>query len=360
MSVTRCDRLASRTLTVLLVALGVMTGLTSQATAADHAAAVTPQAGTPPADQGQVPTRAERRQTERSVQREAEQAIEAQRAGLVQEAAKALEEIQTILELLADEEKARTNTEKIFDLLRSAIGRLELVMARDPQLAAAPVDVRPILIEFGGTLEEVRATRETIVAMVEEERLQPARRALQPFAEEIVVRVIQLPLAAYRDALLLTARLVDQARHEEARTALETVLNTVVASDDILPLPLLRATAWLDQAVRLLETGQTLTAEQRAAAEAEARARGESGKVDETEDPAVLLREAERELARAEAFGYITADTLDSLRERLDDIRDQLKDRASAAASIKALMENIRTLWGDLPSEQDNAGDRAD
>ncbi len=287
------------------------------------------------------PTRAERREAERAVRGEAEAAVAREREALVQEAVAALEEARAVLELL---DGGPERLDEIYAKLRSALGRLDLVIAREPGLAFAPVEVRPILVEFGGSLETVRETRRVIEEMVEEGRLQPARRALRSFAEEIVVRVLSVPLVAHRDALLLTARLVDRGRFDEARAVLEGALAALVAEDRILPLPFLLAAEYGTQLERLLRTGRTLTEAQRE----EAARSADDGKVEETRAPEVLLDELERLLRRAEAFGYLTGEELEALTERLEEIRAGLEDRETAADRVAALVRRIRGFYGEM------------
>lgn len=131
--------------------------------------------------------------------------------------------------------------------------------------------------------------------------IQKARPLVAKLASEIVLRTTNIPLATYPDAIKAVAPLIDEGKIEEAKSALQAALNTlVVTTDEVIPLPILRAEYLLG--------------------EAEALAENEERTPKDNERLADLLEGARKQLKMAELLGYGTKESFQAMYEQLDKI----------------------------------------
>ncbi len=243
--------------------------------------------------------------------------LAAKRKILVAEAISALQETEAALALLAGNDKPGA-----VEALARASGKLDIVLAADPQLALAPVEVRGAIHDVITTPDAVKALRTRAEAALDDGRLQYARHLIADLASEQVISVTSLPLATYPAAIKQAAALLHDDKPGEAVTVLETALSTLVVEETVIPLPLARAEALLSRAKPLSEKPQR-TAEEQSALQS-------------------LLADARTQLDLARAFGYATKGDLDALYDALKAI----DDKADAKESGKGLFDRLRELFG--------------
>ena len=257
--------------------------------------------------------------------------IAAKRRTLVADAVKALQETESALEWLA----AGTADEARAALAR-ATGNLEVVLSADPGLALAPVDVEAMLHDVVIAPAEVERIRGQAAAALEQGRLQDARRMIAELASEHVISVTNIPLATYPEALKQAAALIHAGRNAEAVATLETALSTLVIERTVIPLPLVRAEALLDEARPLVENAQ------RNAAENDRLRR--------------LLDAARRQIELARTLGYATEADADAFLEELKTI----EARTDGQGSGLGLFDRIKALFarGKASQQSETAGAR--
>lgn len=236
-------------------------------------------------------------------------APEAQRDKLVDEAVAALRETENALTAI-DQNK----TDEAIAALERATGKLEIVLARSPGLALAPVDVTTLTHDVIGTEADVEKIRGEAGAALAQGRLQVARKLISDLASETVVSISKLPLGTYPAALKQAAALLHQGKPKEAKTVLEAALNTIVVEEIIIPLPLVRAQAALEEARGLLEKKKRTEAES-------ARMRG-------------LLGTARRQLLLGKALGYATDREMTDLIAAVDDVERKTAGSQSATGLL--------------------------
>ena len=205
--------------------------------------------------------------------------VEAKRAQVLKEAVEAI--LQTRKAIAALEKKDK---KAALDALAKATGQLEILLARDPKLALAPVDVVTYALDVHADVESVKKAVKQSIELLEKGRVQDARAIVSGLASEIVIEVANIPLATYPDAIKAVVPLVEAGKFEEAKAALIAALNTLVITRHIIPLPVLRAEHLL------------LLAEQ--LAEKEKRSKDEQKQLE------ALLQAARKELKFAEVLGY--------------------------------------------------------
>ncbi|HHK2383552.1 TPA: heat resistance protein YfdX1, partial [Pseudomonas aeruginosa] len=202
-------------------------------------------AASPSAAAPSVAPKAAQPQVDDKAAREAEK----KRAELTQDAITALAKTQEALTLL-DAKK----TKEALAALELASGKLELVLARDAKLALAPVDVRVITHDIHANVESVKKAVKLSRELLGDGEVQKARPIVANLASEIVIETDNLPMATYPAAIKSAARLIDSGKIDEAKAELARALNTLVITQVVLPLPVLRAEAAMAKAEKLAET----------------------------------------------------------------------------------------------------------
>ena len=227
--------------------------------------------------------------------------VEARRERIVAEAVAALDETRSALASL-DEEKP----DEALAALERATGKLEILLAREPDLAFAPVDVRVTTHDLITSVDAIEEARDHAEDLLEDGRIQDAREILTPLGSEVIVSVVSLPLATYPQAIKAVSPMIDRGETKEAAAALQAALNTQVVTNHIIPLPVLRAERMLEEAKRLSEL--------------EDRDEGDAEKL------AALLEEARAQLRIAEALGYGTRKAYEDFHASISEIEGKSSD----------------------------------
>ncbi|MGK7025493.1 YfdX family protein [Pseudomonas aeruginosa] len=207
------------------LALAVVVGLSGPALA-QSAAGSSPGAAAPSAA-----SKAALPQVDDKVAREAAK----KRAELAQDAITALAKTHEAL-ILLDAKK----TKEALAALELASGKLELVLAREPKLALAPVDVSVITHDIHADVESVKKAVKLSRELLDDDEVQKARPIVANLASEIVIETDNLPMATYPAAIKSAARLIDSGKIDNAKAELARALNTLVVTSVAFPLPVLR------------------------------------------------------------------------------------------------------------------------
>ena len=213
------------------------------------------------------------------VQKETDSQAADKRKQVLDEAVSALSLTKSALAALDGKDTARA-----LATLAEVTGKLELIVAREPTLALAGVDVRTIVHDLFANTETIEAMTDEALDALKHGEVQQARHVLALLASEIVITVTNIPLASYPAAVKAVVPLIDQGKIEEAKAALQSALSTLVEERSVLPLPVLRAKLLLKRAEPLVEDGQ----------------RSEAS----NERLETLLNEARQQLEMAELLGY--------------------------------------------------------
>lgn len=240
----------------------------------------------------------------------------ADRRELLQDAVTALQETENAL-IAIDQNKQK----EAIAALERATGKLEILLARTPTLALAPVDVTAVTYDVLGDVKDVEALREQAEEAIEQGRLQDARRLIGGLASETVVSTSNLPLATYPAAIKSAAALLAEGKPQEAKAVLQTALGTIVVRETIAPLPLARAQAAIGQARSLSEKANRSAAEN-------ARLRS-------------LLATAREQVRFGQALGYATKRDMDGLIEAIDEI----DEKTGGQKHGKGLLDRIDGLF---------------
>ncbi len=216
------------------------------------------------------------------------------------EAVSALRETQNAIKALDKKDKKAAMA-----ALERAVGKLELLLARAPDLALAPVDVQTQTLDIYADVKSVKKAVKDAIVLLEKGRVQDARALVSGLASEIVIEVVNVPLATYPDAIKAVAPLIEQGKFKEAKAGLIAALNTLVITRHILPLPILRTEQMLKRAEVLAEKAKRSK--------------------DEEKELADILKAARAELKFAEALGYGKEGDFKPFYEQLDLISEKTR-----------------------------------
>ena len=201
--------------------------------------------------------------------------------------------------------------------IEEATGKVNIVLARNPELALIPVSVEALIIDTAPRdIDDIEKLGDAADKAILVDDFPTARALLGALRSEVRVRTYNLPLGIYPTALQEAARLLDKDS-QAASIALLAALNTLVTVDQVTPLPLLVAQEAINQA-------QTSAQKDKNAAQ----------KVVET---------AEFELNRAIKLGYAGQDPeYSALKDDVSNLKKQLKgseDTTSAFSKLKARLD---------------------
>ncbi len=253
------------------------------------------------------------------VQKETDSQAADKRKQVLDEAVSALALTKSALAALDEKESARA-----LATLAEVTGKLELIVAREPTLALAPVDVRTIVHDLFANTETVEAMTDEALDALKHGEVQRARRVLALLASEIVIAVTNIPLATYPAAVKSVVPLIEQGKIEEAKAALQLALGTLVETLSVIPLPILRAKLLVKRAETLTEDGQRSEA---------------SG--ERLQD---LLNEARQQLEMAELLGYGKKKDFEPLYSELK----KVKEKTAGGGSGKGWLDEIKARLSKL------------
>ncbi len=232
---------------------------------------------------------------------------------VIDEAVSAVLLTQRVLDALDknDIEKAKSELEK-------AIGKLEVVLADKSAPALLPIDSVITASEYMGDLKSIKETLSTVKKLLATKKVQEARRLLDTLQSEIDIVTVSLPLISYPQALRLSARYLNEGKTKEARDVLQMALGTLVKSETVIPLPLLKAQALIEAAAKTAKKDK--------------------------EQALKHLEAAKNELKIAEALGYTSGSdtTYKMLDDAIEAVEKEIRGKNRAEKLFEDLMEKLK------------------
>jgi len=220
------------------------------------------------------------------------------------EAIAILQQTQEVIALIA-----QNKTQEAEDKLAEVLGKLDLLLAKRPELALIPVSSTVEMRDVVADLETVEKIMKGVRRAIDKGYYQEAKHILNDLSSEMVIKTAYLPMATYPEAMRLAAKLMDEGKNQEAAVVLAQALNTLVIKEDILPLPVLRAQEYIHQAILVMDNDKTMK--------------------ENKEVLLALLDAADYQLKLAEAMGYGKRDK-------------EYKELAEAIADLKKYVEKER------------------
>lgn len=265
--------------------------------------------------------------TDAQVQKNAQDETTQKRKQIVSEAVSAITETGNALKAL-DESK----TKDALSALERATGKLELILARDPNLALAPTSVSAVTYDVYGSADAVKKAGQEAENFLEEGKVQEARHILKGLASETVISTANIPLATYPAAIKEAVRLIDQNKTEEAKAVLQTALNTLVITDAIVPLPVVRAREFLKEAETLSEKAERTS--------------------EDNQRLTTLLDASRKEIEMAQALGYGTKKDFDTFYKELSLIEEKTSGGKSGSGFFESIKTSMTSMFDGSQHEE--------
>lgn len=209
--------------------------------------------------------------------------------------------------------------------LALATGKLELLLARHPRLALAPVRTdmitHDVLITPDGVKGAVREARR----LLGDGEVQKARRLMAVLASEVEFRTFNIPLQTFPTMIKAISPLIDAGNIDEARTRLQAVLSTLVITSERVPLPKLRAEEHIKAAQGLA---------------------GKSNRSKEENDRlSHAIQDAREQLQVAELLGYGEKSDYRPMYQQIDDIERKSAGGKSGTGWFEQIKKQL-ARWG--------------
>ena len=241
------------------------------------------------------------------------------RKQLMSDAQSAIAETEKALQSLKENKK-----KEALDALAIATRKLELVLARNPTLALAPISTEVVTHDLLANRDTVKAVLTTAKDHLKVGEIQKARPLLGELASEIQFRTSNIPLETYPTAIKAITPLIDAGKIDEAKAGLQAMLNTIVITTEVTPLPKLRAE-------QLLKSAQTLV-------EKKDRSKEESDKL------AKYFQGTREQLEMAELLGYGSKKDFKPMYEQLDQMAKKSADGKSGTGWFEKIKKQL-TDW---------------
>jgi hypothetical protein len=243
------------------------------------------------------------------------------RKKLLAEAALAIDDTKKALAFLD-----KKNSKEALAALERVTGKLELIISREPGLALAPIDMNVAVQDLLADPDTVKVILKEARDLLGDGEVQKARPLLANLSSEMVFSTINIPLATYPQAIKAVARLIDENKLNEAKTALEAALSTLIVTDVIIPLPVVRAELLLKEAEKLAEKSS----------------RSEK----DNESLSNQLSEARKQVRLAEVLGYGQKKTYKPIYEQLDQIEKKSRGGKSGRGWFDNIKKKVSELYG--------------
>lgn len=203
------------------------------------------------------------------------------------------------------------------------IGKLEVLLTKDPSLSLIPVDVNFQKNELISNIETVRDIVKSAEKAMDDGYYQLAGELLNNLHSEMIINSMYIPTATYPVAIKSAVALLEDEKTSEAKTILQEVLGTIVVEKTILPLPVLKAEQMIIEAAKI----DSISHEN-------------ADKVDN------LLRNAKYQLLLAEEMGYGKKDAeykdLDDAIKNIQKSVNEKSDSQSAFDSLKVKVNKFK------------------
>ncbi len=146
---------------------------------------------------------------------------------------------------------ARNDSKQAVSALQTVSGKLAIIREKSPSLAFIPAAVVTAVYDFQGDAKTIEATRDKVDDFLEDGNLHGARQMLAELASEVRITTTSIPRDSFPIGIKEAILLIDTGKTHEAANLLNKALVSLVETTEIIPLPILRAEALLDQASEL-------------------------------------------------------------------------------------------------------------
>ncbi len=260
----------------------------------------------------------EQQEVTKKVQAQKDRYIDDQERKVSNEAVEAVNMVVDVIEHLKNKKK-----DEAIATIEKVLGKLEVLIAKDPNLQLVPVDVKEQVVDYPGTIDDIAETKKVIKELIDAGEVQAARDIMLGLASELDIYITALPIGTYPVALKAIVPLIEEEKYDEATKLLVEILETLVLEKIVIPLPILRA----EQAI---ERASELTKEK------------EDANKEELKE---LTAYAKEQLLLAQALGYGKVN--EDYKPLLEEI-EKIEKILQSEESTKNIFEELKTKLGSF------------
>ncbi|AFZ28477.1 YfdX protein (plasmid) [Cylindrospermum stagnale PCC 7417] len=256
---------------------------------------------------------------QQEIDKETKKATDEAERCLDREAVSAIEETRNAINAIEEE-----NTQEAIAALERATGKLDILVARYPELGLVPVMTQVSIINVAPLdLHVIERIRTQLKNAFNNEDFPTARQLLNNLMSEIRTLIVNLPLETYPDAMREAARLLSEGKTDAARTLLQVALSTLVLTEQSRPIPLLNAYTLLVDAVDLAES--------------------------DPEQTLRLLKDARTQLKLAQELGYARSNPeYAELEQAIKNLERQVKASEKTTDAFAKLQERFSSFFNKV------------
>ena len=245
------------------------------------------------------------------------------RSHIYKEAITVIEETKKALVALS---KEKPDKQAALKALENSTGKIEIILAREPDLAFATIDVSVETYDFLSSIDTIKAMIHDVENFLDEGEVQKARVIMNNLVNEIDINTTSIPLVSYPLATTIAADLIEKNKIDEAIEVLKTQLTTLVVSKEIIPLSILRAQMLLTKA--------------------EEKALAKERSEEQQNELENLLDEARTQLQKGKLLGYGSQDDYKSIYKEIDKLEELALQNKSGKG--KGWFDAIKEKVGNL------------
>ena len=135
--------------------------------------------------------------------------------------------------------------------IETAVGKIEVLLAREPELALIPISSVVRTEEFVGDIRAIKAIKSKVRQSINKGKYQLARDEISTLGSEVRIETTNIPTISYPLALKASAALIDDGENDLALENLQSMLNTLVVTEKVFPLPIIKAEVMIKEALSL-------------------------------------------------------------------------------------------------------------
>lgn len=242
--------------------------------------------------------------------------IDDRSAELISDGIESIEFTKLAIKAISDEDKSAA-----IDHISSALGRIETVILRNPEMVSIPVRRVVRTDDIDTDLGAIKVVKESIKKSLDQNKFHIARKDLESLMSEVRIETTSIPIGTFPDVLKGAILSIEKNDAEAAVSKLSTVLNTMVVNKQYISLPCMRAEVLLEESLTI-----------------------QPGHTDQIENRKLLLSSAIDQVDIAYELGQIEAKSSQAIKSKINEaknaigttkFKDEVNETTEMIASIK-------------------------
>ena len=222
----------------------------------------------------------------------------------------------------------KQDLDKAKELLKRASESFDKALKANPDLQLVPLAEEIEVKEFRGDVNLIKDILKATVKLIEDYDTQAARELLLPLQDEIVIRTYFIPMNLYPLATKKAAAALNNKNMAKGVEILASALNTIVAEEVVIPIPLLVAQDLVIAASKIDKNKK--------------------------EEALALLEAAKEELEKAVLLGYTKKHSLEyqSLIKEINAIEAEIKGKNEVEKLYEHILNSFKKLIDEVRGDK--------